>query len=91
MPTDPEDIAQLAFDIAHTYPDNDAALRSAVSRLYYSVFLRARDRLGVRQRRQTHSQVRAAITKATKRSIGDAMGDLIELREQADYEMQHDN
>jgi hypothetical protein len=88
MPIEPSEIRTFAPEIAELY-QSEVAWRAAVSRLYYGVYLHARDRLNIAQRRRSHEEVRAAIQRRTQRSVGEQMSELRELREMADYEMNH--
>jgi uncharacterized protein (UPF0332 family) len=90
MPVEPRDVYELGNAISTAY-NTEAAKRSAVSRIYYSVFLSVRQRFPVSSRtRQVHMDVRAALAKATKRQTGDQFGDLMDLRNEADYDIHTD-
>lgn len=64
----------------------EANLRTAVGRAYYSVFLVARNRLGVGDKTNVHAKVIARL-KAVDRTAGDQLDRLRDLRELADYEL----
>ncbi len=87
MPIEPLEVHEFARDIAKRHPTEEVALRSAVSRLYYGVYLHARDRLGVAQRRRSHQEVRNELQRRTRKVTGDQLGDLRQLREEADYDL----
>lgn len=89
MPANPIEYHDFAKDIASLY-ETEIAKRTAVSRLYYSVYLHARHRFSINTRRRSHEAVKNAIQKATQRSTGSQVGQLRELREMADYELNHD-
>ena len=60
-------------------------LRSAVSRAYYSVFLLARHKTRINQPDNAHSVVIGAVTRRSK-NLGDALRELKEYRQSADYD-----
>lgn len=90
MPVTPNDFYDFARGIIQFYPQ-EIGLRNSVSRIYYSVYLEARERLDVRDRRQAHSAVEAAIRKGTRGKSADEFKELRELRDQADYELRHND
>jgi len=94
----PEEFAQLADLLARPEaPCPDASVRSSASRYYYSVFLEARDELkekrGLRflKKHDVHKCVREAFEFAkgdkSLKLIGRCLGDLKQLREHADYDI----
>lgn len=83
---DPMEFIRLADALA-THDANEAALRTAVGRLYYAVFLLARAKTGVTDQRQSHERVRTALS-SHDRSLASQLGTLGHLRNVADYEMQ---
>ncbi len=83
---DPVEFIRLAETPA-THDANEAALRTAVGRLYYAVFLLAREKTGVTDQRQVHERVRTALS-SQNRSLASQLGTLGHLRNVADYEMQ---
>ena len=87
MPIDPWTVVDLGREIGNAY-DTEVGKRSAVSRIYYGVFLEVRERFPVRTReRRVHQAVSASLARATKKQFGDQLKDLRELRESADYEL----
>ncbi len=85
MSFDPRSFLRLAEQLAQD--DNDeASLRTAVGRAYYATFLQARDRLGIRGRRDIHGKVIGGL-KARDKAAGNQLHKLETLRGAADYEM----
>ena len=86
------DVAALLESVGG--PFEEGRLRSAVSRLYYSAFLQARDALiancGFRfSNRDSHKEVGRAFEWSddkASRAIGKSLAELKKLRENADYE-----
>lgn len=89
MPISPLDAYNFGLELGQQGA-TEIAHRTGVSKLYYSVYLEVRDKLGVKERRRAHDAVRAALQKRTGRSTGGSFSDLRELREMADYELPHD-
>lgn len=86
MTFNPNEFLRLANVLAANVND-EASLRTAVGRAYYTVVLQARDRLGLRgHRRKIHGMVIGRL-KAADRSAGDQLDKLETLRGEADYEM----
>jgi len=69
---------------------DEAALRTAVGPAYYSVFLMARDRLGVTTTQGVHGEVIWALSRRNRR-LADQMRYLLNLRIAADYQMTPEN
>ena len=90
MPVSPSDIQALGLEIGQTF-QTEVAQRTGVSRIYYSVFLEVRDKLGIRDRRRAHDAVKSALQRRTRKLIADQLSDLRELREMADYDLQLDD
>src|ERR687892_2020391 len=90
MPIDPRSIFEFGVQVGDTW-DTETARRSAVSRIYYGVFLEVRERFNVRQRRRSHNDVRSAFARGTSKQFGDQLADLRELREEADYDLASSN
>lgn len=78
---DPAEYVRIASDLAKSTSD-EAAIRSAINRAYYALFLVARDRLGLEE--SDHISVVAAV-KEEDRTAGDQLGMLKFLRISADY------
>ena len=88
MPIAPDDIRGFGQEIADLY-ETEVAQRTVVGRLYYSIYVEVRDKLGVRERRRAHDAVKSALQKKTRKVTGSQFADLRELREMADYELEH--
>lgn len=85
-PLDPLDFLTVGRQLAASR--EEARLRTAVGRAYYSVFLVARDKAGVRGRRDVHAQVvRTVRRRSGFRAAGDKLDSLRRLRTVADYEL----
>jgi hypothetical protein len=84
-PFDPRDFLALARRLAWHSTDQ-ASLRSAVSRAYYSVFLLARGKVGVTTRERPHKAVIDALKKLDY-SLGTKLAALRRLRTIADYDI----
>lgn len=80
----PLDFLRLADTLATDDPD-EAALRTAVGRAYYAVFLLARAKTGVEGKRQAHERVRQAISPVNER-LASLLGTIATARYFADYE-----
>ena len=86
MPFDPARFLAVANDLACQPPD-EGRLRTAVGRAYYSVFLLAREKTGVPNKRNVHSRTHAALKRTSGcRTAGDMLARLNRLREVADYQ-----
>ena len=85
-PFDPLQFLQLANEIGRQ--GGEPKLRAAVGRAYYALFLVARDKTGVRDRRGVHQKVISAVKKRRGfRTTGDQLAKLKRLRGVADYDM----
>ena len=84
-PLDPRAFLDLANALADAIAADEATLRTAVGRAYYSVFLQARDILGIRGRRNIHQRVIVAL-KRQGPAAGTQLEKLASLRGMADYE-----
>ncbi len=63
MTFDPREFLRIANQLAQ-HNDDEASLRSAVNRAYYSVFLLARQKVGISGRRQhVHGDVLGALRR----------------------------
>jgi hypothetical protein len=86
---DPLDFLRLADGLA-TEDADEAALRTAVGRAYYAVFLVARAKTGVQGKRQAHERVRQAISPVNDR-LAAILGTIATVRYFADYELRPAN
>lgn len=77
---------RLADDLV-TDDADEATLRTAVGRLYYALFLLAREKTGLTGQRSIHERIRTAISPHN-RSLVSQLGTLGHLRNVADYELQ---
>ena len=86
MNDDAEAIFQLAPTIAALAKasGDEITLRSAVSRAYYAVFLRFRDRLGVTATTDVHGEVLRGVRRQHGRFISRYLFQMKELRIAAD-------
>lgn len=89
MPISPLDVYNFGLELGQQGV-TEIAHRTGVSKLYYSVYLEVRDKLGVTERRRAHDAVKTALQKRTRRMTGDSFSELRELREKADCELPHD-
>jgi len=92
MPFDPEQFLALAHDLARTDGAGEAAFRSAISRAYYAVFLKARASLEHSgQLQPTYTGRDHALIIAALRADGGAQGDQLDKlrqdRARADYRL----
>jgi hypothetical protein len=86
-PFEPSRFLVLAKELG-CQPTDEARLRSAVGRAYYSIFLIAREKTGVPHKRNVHARTHAALKKMPGcRMAGDMLSKLSRLREVADYEL----
>jgi hypothetical protein len=81
---DPLDFLQLADELAADDAD-EAALRTAIGRVYYAVFLLARSKTPIRDRRAAHVRVRESISPTNQR-LASLLGGMSKYRDVADYE-----
>ena len=81
---DPLDFLRLADDLA-TDEAGEAALRTAIGRAYYAVYLLARSKTSVRDRRSAHVRVREEISPTNQR-LASLLGSMSKHRDVADYE-----
>ncbi|HEX5164620.1 MAG TPA: hypothetical protein VFV93_04425 [Thermomicrobiales bacterium] len=82
---DPLHFLRLADGLA-TDDADEAALRTAIGRAYYAVFLLARARTGVQGKWQAHERVRQAISPVNDR-LAAILGTIATVRYFADYEL----
>ena len=92
MPFDPRDFLSLAENLASASTANEADLRTAISRAYYAVHLRARETLfaaGQLQGTKSQADHRTVISKLRSRggSLGDQVDWLRVRRNRADYRL----
>lgn len=80
----PEDFLKIADLIAS---GDEAALRTAVGRVYYAAFLVAREVTGVSTRRNVHDQIARTLNEMGEAGLASQLGTLRHLREVADYEL----
>lgn len=84
-PLNPLDFLAIADMLSEI--EGQAALRSAINRAYFALYLLARDKTGTRpSRKETHQKVISA-TKSLDRAAGDQLAKLQRLRRVADYEI----
>jgi hypothetical protein len=81
---DPLDFLRLADELAADDAD-EAALRTAIGRAYYAVFLLARSKTPIRDRRAAHVRVRESISPTNQR-LASLLGGMSRYRDIADYE-----
>jgi hypothetical protein len=82
---DPLDFLRLADALVDDGAD-EATLRTAIGRAYYAVFLLARSKTGVQERRNAHERVREAISPVNHR-LASLLGTISTARYYADYEL----
>lgn len=86
MTFEPSEFFRLANQLAQK-TDDEASLRTAVGCAYYSVFLQAREKVGLRgQQRHIHGEVIGRLRR-TDRAAADQLAKLEMLRGEADYEL----
>jgi len=86
MPIRSHDVITLGYELAQQQ-NSEAALRAAVGRLYYGLFLLVRETFAFTpQRRNAHDQAAAELARRTKRATADQYRELLDLRGLADYE-----
>lgn len=85
QPFDPIDFLQIAGMINYQL-SGEAALRTAVGRAYYSLFLIARQRTGIGAGPNIHQRVIREVKKRDA-TTGQQLDTLRRLRTTADYEM----
>ena len=83
---DPLQFLRLADEIA-TDDADEAALRTAIGRAYYAVFLLARKHTSVRGRHQAHHRVREELGGHSSR-LAALLGTMASYRDLADYDLQ---
>ena len=83
---DPLEFLRVAESLAND-DASEAALRTAVSRTYYAVFLVARDRFQVEGSRNIHGRVTGALRTYSK-DASIQFQKLMDLRALADYQLQ---
>lgn len=87
QPLDPLAFLALARELAGQGAD-EAKLRTAVGRAYYTLFLIARDKTGVKGKKHVHEKVISAVKgRSGYRAVGDQLAKLRRLRVYADYHM----
>jgi hypothetical protein len=88
LPFDPLAFLELAKNLIDGGSPQERELRTAVGRAYYAVFLLARDKMGIRARRDVHKLTRDALkARPGYRSTGEKLSQLGRLRSVADYEL----
>ena len=85
MTFDPNEFLRLSDELGQDIVD-EAKLRTAIGRAYYSVMLRTRQGLGITGKRHIHDRVIKSLRKVDK-AAGDQLAKLESLRGVADYEM----
>ena len=86
MPFDPERFWRLANELAQS-PADEARLRTAVGRAYYSIFLIARDNMKIPDTTEkVHGEVIWRL-RNYRRAYGDQLAKLQRWRTNADYDM----
>jgi hypothetical protein len=85
IPFDPLDFLRLA-DALMRSGDDEARSRSAISRVYYGLFLVARDRMGITDHRGVHEIVIAELALHGHSGLAGKLGQIRRLREVADYQ-----
>jgi uncharacterized protein (UPF0332 family) len=87
-------LAEYLYDNRDTFPDREACLRAAISKVYYAAFCLARnyardlDRLVLDESAQDHGSVKKHYIRAPdpkNRQVGNSLDRLRDLRNQADY------
>ncbi len=92
MPFDPEDFLSLAKNLTSASSASEADLRTAISRAYYAVYLRARETLiAAGEMQSTKSGADHGIVISKLRSRGGSLGDQVDWlrvrRTRADYRL----
>lgn len=86
-PFNPRAFLELAEELGSD-SDDEARLRTAISRAYYALFLIAREKTGVPDTAEgPHSAVRRALKQRGFRIIANKLEDLFMLRVVADYQL----
>lgn len=89
-PLEPLAFLRVAQELARE--GDEAALRTAIGRAYYALFLMARDKTGVTSTRAVHTEVIWAVRKRPgARAIVDQLDALRRLRIIADYQLLPDD
>jgi hypothetical protein len=83
---DPMEFYNLGLSLAAS-PGDECALRTATGRIYYALFLIARDRTYPGRQNITHVDVANAVKRRAGRAIGDKYKAIQRLRKVADYEL----
>ena len=86
---DPLRFLQLADELA-TDDADEAALRTAIGRAYYAVFLLARMQTSVAGRHLAHHRVREELSPRSQR-LAALLGTMASYRDMADYDLQPAN
>ena len=86
---DPMMFLQLADELATDTAD-EAALRTAIGRAYYAVFLLARAQTSIQGRHQAHHRVREELSPRSSR-LAALLGTMSSIRLVADYDLQPSN
>lgn len=90
-PFDPLAFLTVARELA-LLDREEARLRTAIGRAYYALFLIARERTGIRRRRNVHQRVIDAVRgRRGYRSTADQLDTLRRLRVVADYQLLPEN
>ena len=92
MPFDPQDFLSLAQNLTSAPTASEAELRTAISRAYYAVHLRARETLiAAGQMQSTKNRADHEIVISKLRSRGGSLGDQVDWlrvrRIRADYRL----
>ena len=83
---DPRRFIALARALGGAVPSDEAQLRTAIGRAYYTLFIIARDNLRIAGEEGVHAQVIYQLRRQDRR-IGDQLDFLRHLRTIADYEL----
>ena len=86
QPFEPLEFLNLAHDLANQ--GEEARFRTAINRAYYALFLIAREKTGVKGKRQVHREtINRVKRRSGYRTAGDQLDRLFRLRVTADYEL----
>ena len=83
---EPTEFLRVAYALA-TEDADEAALRTAVGRAYYALFLIARDKLGVVTTEKVHGEVIGILNRRNRTRIANQLSSLLNLRLAADYQL----